>query len=596
MKTAIRPSLFALILTLGFIPAVLCADSIKRAPRDEVLFSMKRIVRKNVSEVKPRGFTFMNVERVSKGIYRLKVSGNEIKSSHDSSLPISSLSNPCNKSRAKRLARINPEFLCEANWTLKKSDITPNDTYWSLLKGMHQTNNVDIDAPAAWSLTTGVSSVVVGIIDTGIEYTHPDLAANMWVNPNEIANNGIDDDANGYIDDIHGINAINDSGNPLDDNGHGTHVAGTIGAVGNNSTGVTGVAWTVKMVGLKFLSASGSGSTSNAIKGIDYLTSLKTQKGLNVIASNNSWGGGGFSSSLQSAIVRARDAGILFVAAAGNETQNIDATPSYPAAYNVDNVISVGAVDVDTGGIASFSNFGPTNVHIGAPGTSITSTYTGSNYASLDGTSMAAPHVTGVLALMSAANSTLTYTQYRNALLTGSTIRSSLAGYVAESRMLNAYNSVAAVVGLPPATPTPTPAPTAIPDPTTTLPPSDGGDGGDDDGGDDGDEDGLPTEVTISKLRENRRFTVEVDQASSTYWVEIFFGSRSCGVVETSELEFSGKIPKGLSKKFSSLKISIIDPSDDSVLISERATIKRSGNARAKSHSALCRELERSLE
>jgi len=195
---------------------------------------------------------------------------------------------------------IGGHVTCSPNFALFASDISanavaPNDPYYYLQYGPAQMN-----LTSAWDTTVGSSEVVVQVIDTGIQYTHPDLAANIWTNPGEVAGNGIDDDANGYIDDLHGINAITNSGNPMDDHYHGTHVAGIIGAVGNNGVGVAGAAWSVKMIATKFLSSAGSGSTSNAIKSINYGTMLRNS-GVNLIASNNSWGGGSYNSVLASA-------------------------------------------------------------------------------------------------------------------------------------------------------------------------------------------------------------------------------------------------------------------------------------------------------
>ena len=209
----------------------------------------------------------------------------------------------------------------------------PNDPSFGQLWGLNNTgqaggtSDADIDAPEAWNLTTGNANLVVGVIDTGVDYTHPDLAGNIWTNPGEIAGDGIDNDLNGFIDDIHGWDFAYGDADPMDVDGHGTHVSGTIAASGNNGTGVTGVAWGAKIMALRFLDDNGSGSTSNAIAAINYATAM------GVKITNNSWGGGGFSQALADAIAAANTSGALFIAAAGNDSSNNDTTPSYPASY-----------------------------------------------------------------------------------------------------------------------------------------------------------------------------------------------------------------------------------------------------------------------
>ncbi len=313
---------------------------------------------------------------------------------------------------------------------------TPNDPRYSSQWGLHnigQTgglNDADIDAPEAWNTTTGSRSIIVGVIDTGIDYNHPDLAANIWRNTREIAGNGIDDDGNGFRDDIRGWDFANNDADPFDDNAHGTHVAGIIGAVGNNGVGIAGVAWNVQLMPLKFLTASGSGATSGAVSAINYAVA----NGAKIL--NNSWGGGGFNQALNDAVSRARAAGVIFVAAAGNSNSNNDAVPSYPANINYDNVISVAATD-SSDRRASFSNYGATTVDIAAPGVGILSTTPNNTYSSFSGTSMATPFVAGAAALVWSANPNLTYSQVISRLYTTADRITGLNGLVANGARLN---------------------------------------------------------------------------------------------------------------------------------------------------------------
>lgn len=298
----------------------------------------------------------------------------------------------------------NVEY-AEPNYKLHICDLFPSDPGFSNLWGLHNTGqsegtpDADIDAPETWTLSTGAGDVIVGVIDTGVDYNHEDLNQNMWRNPDELYGTpGTDDDGNGYIDDLYGIDACNDDSNPMDDYGHGTHCAGTIGAVGNNGIGVVGVNWNVKIMALKFISADGYGWTDDAIECLEYAIMMK-QRGHNIRVTSNSWGGGEFSQALYNAVQAAQDANILFVAAAGNETSDNDVYPAYPASYDLPNVLAVAATDRNDQ-LAYFSNWGATSVDVAAPGVDILSTVPGNGYQYYSGTSMATPHVSGLAALL----------------------------------------------------------------------------------------------------------------------------------------------------------------------------------------------------
>ncbi len=321
----------------------------------------------------------------------------------------------------------------------------PNDTRFGELWGMNNTGqnggtaDADIDAPEAWNLTTGGTEVIVSICDSGLDYTHPDLAANVWVNlAEENGRAGVDDDNNGYIDDIHGYDFASGDAEPDDNVGHGTHVAGTVGAVGNNGKGVAGVNWSVRLMACKIGDVNGI-LISDVIEGIQYSIDM----GAKVM--NHSWGGYGFSQALYDAIVNSQAAGLLFVAAAGNEYNDNDTFPAYPASYDIDNIISVLATN-SLDQKADFSNWGQITVDIGAPGVDILSTVPGGSYEAWDGTSMASPHVAGAVALVWSSAPTLTAAEIKQALLSTVDKKSSLNGLSATGGRLNLVNALQVVM------------------------------------------------------------------------------------------------------------------------------------------------------
>ncbi len=325
--------------------------------------------------------------------------------------------------------------------------VIPNDPYYSQLWGMEK-----IQAPEAWDIQTGDSSIVVAVIDTGLDYNHEDIIGNVWQNAGEMPDNGYDDDGNGYVDDVRGWNFVSNNNNPDDDNNHGTHCSGVIGAVGDNYTGVVGVNWNVKVMPLKFLNGGGSGDLDDAVSAIEYAII----NGADVMS--NSWGGGGYSQTMYDAISAADDEGIIFVAAAGNSYTNTDNNPAYPACYDLDNIISVAAT-TSSDGKAYFSNYGLVTVDLGAPGSGIYSTVAGNGYSSMDGTSMACPHVAGACAMVWAEFPDFTHAEVKDRILTYVDLISSMAGKCVTGGRLNLYRAL--IGGAP--NPTPTPAPTPGP-------------------------------------------------------------------------------------------------------------------------------------
>jgi subtilase family protein/fervidolysin-like protein len=328
-------------------------------------------------------------------------------------------------------------------------DALPNDPFFNRLWGLNNTGqtvqgltgspDADIDAPEAWDITTGSNAVTVAVVDTGVDGSHPDLASQMWINSGENCSgcrtDGIDNDGNGYVDDWRGWDFVNDDNNPTDDHGHGTHVAGTIGASGNNGVGVTGVNWQVRLMPLKVLSAAGSGTTADAVSAVLYAA----DKGADVM--NNSWGGDTYSQALADAIAVADDHNSLFVAAAGNSSNDNDASPDYPSSYANPNVIAVAATE-HRDALAWFSSYGRRSVDLGAPGLNIYSTWPGGSYQFETGTSMAAPHVTGAAALVKAAFPNASDLGIKTLLLSSVDPNASLASVTSTGGRLNVATAV----------------------------------------------------------------------------------------------------------------------------------------------------------
>jgi subtilisin family serine protease len=358
----------------------------------------------------------------------------------------------------------------EPNYIVHAYQLLPADPGFGLLWGMSNTGQsvmnvagalgADIGATQAWGTTTGSRQNVVAVIDTGIDYAHPDLAANVWSAPSAFTVNigGVNISCPAGS---HGFDAITNSCDPMDDNGHGTHVSGTIGAA-SNSVGVVGVNWNASLMGMKFLNAAGSGTVADAVKAIEFAIQVKNIFGLsggNVRVLSNSWGGGAFSQALSDAIAKAYANDMLFVAAAGNAWSNNDMTASYPSNYP--NVVAVAATD-NNDMLPFWSNYGANTVALGAPGVNIYSTWRG-QYLYLSGTSMAAPHVSGVAALVLSAPvcGSLGVAGLRDVLLNNTVPLPSLAGKTITGGRLSAERAVANCAALQPPSQPPSPPPVA---------------------------------------------------------------------------------------------------------------------------------------
>jgi len=350
----------------------------------------------------------------------------------------------------------------QPDYLLRALSTFPNDTDFDDLWGMHNTgqtggtSDADIDAPEAWDIQTGSSDIIVAVIDTGVDYNHPDLKANMWINEAEYNGTAdFDDDGNGYIDDIYGYDFCTCSDywcensnkqrdpDPMDDKDHGTHCAGIIGAIGNNNEGIVGVCWDVKIMALKFLNYAGYGKTSDAIACIEYAD----ENGARVLS--NSWGGGPdtYNADLEDAIEATDANGLVFVAAAGNYQPGLywydnDVTPVYPANYDVNNIISVLATD-DDDEIWDYSHYGANTVDLGAPGDNILSCILNDGYGKKNGTSMAAPHVAGAVALIWSRNKSLTHMEVKDIILNSVDQLESLDDLCVTEGRLNIYNAIA---------------------------------------------------------------------------------------------------------------------------------------------------------
>ncbi len=301
--------------------------------------------------------------------------------------------------------------------------------------------SVDVDVVDVWDQTTGAPDLVIAAFDSGLDYHHPDLTDNVWRNPREVPHNGLDDDGNGFVDDLFGVDVWAGDADPIDVDGHGTHTAGILGAIGNNGEGGTGVAWKTQIMPIKFLSDSGYGSNDKAILGMNYMLMMKRDFGINIVASNHSWSGAEYSQILDDLIAESIDLGILFITSAGNDGQDNDASPTYPAAYNHDGVITVAATDRQ-GNLAEFSRYGATTVDLAAPGDAILSTEPGGTYGMRNGTSMSAPFVTGAVALVKSLYPGASPAEVKSAILDGVDPLPTLAGKTVSGGSLSISGAV----------------------------------------------------------------------------------------------------------------------------------------------------------
>ena len=323
-------------------------------------------------------------------------------------------------------------------------DASPNDPHFAEQWALSNTGQdggkegADLSALNAWTKTKGSKDVVVAVLDTGVDYTHLDLASNMWVRPDNVPQ--YFDEELGTYNDLQGFDANINASDPMDENGHGTHCSGIVGAEGNNNEGIAGINWNVQIMPLKFLGRGGFGTTKDAIEAINYAIDRK-QKGVNIRIISASWGSTQYSKPLEDAIRAAGEQGILFVAAAGNSSTDNDRKPHYPSNYDLPNVISVAALD-RTDSLASFSNYGAKTVHVAAPGREIVSTWLGNAYREASGTSMATPYVSGIAALVIANEPNISVEKLRERIIKSVDKIDSLNGKVVSGGRINAAKAL----------------------------------------------------------------------------------------------------------------------------------------------------------
>ncbi len=406
-------------------------------------------------------FTALATDRLSDIAAKVSVRRKLRISAPQISEPFSSARNPCNTPPIRRLLRVSKGLRCDPDWEGQLTAV-PNDTLLSSMYSASTSAAGNINVRDAWDLSTGSSSTVVGIIDTGIDYNHLDLAPNIWTNPLEIAANGIDDDGDGLIDDVHGYDFLNSDSDPMDDHSHGTAVSGVIGAVGNNARGIVGINWNIKLVACKAFNASGTGSLSAVVNCLNYMVELKRDFGVNIVATNNSYGGFPNTGVFYDAIAATRDQNMVFVTAAGNSARNNDNIPTYPASFGLDNIIVAAATD-SAANITNFSNYGADSVDIAAPGIGVLTTILNNQYGYYEGTSIAGPHLAGAIALILSYHPEYVYSQAIDSILNTGTFVPGLAGLCRTSAILNVAQALQFAAPTPTATPSPIPTMTPTP-------------------------------------------------------------------------------------------------------------------------------------